>query len=202
VRDLSHDPARGEAPKRTSSGHVPGEAGVWLVIFGEMSVFAALFASFLAHRANEAAVFAAARAELSKPIGLTNTLLLLTSSLFVAMGVRAAGRARTDAAPRLFAAGLACGLGFIALKAVEYHALFSRGVSVSSNGFFGYYFGLTALHLGHVVVGSAFLGALTFVTRRPLTRPSSRALVESAGCFWHMVDLLWLIIFALLYLVE
>jgi nitric oxide reductase NorE protein len=167
-----------------------------------MSVFAAIFASYLSHRAADVAGFTASQAELSKAIGLANTLLLLTSSLFVAMAVRAAGRGRTDAAPRLFAAGLSCGLAFIALKGVEYHALFSRGVSVGSHAFFGFYFGLTALHLGHVVVGSAILGALAIAARRPLTRASRYALVESAGCFWHMVDVLWIIIFALLYLVE
>jgi nitric oxide reductase NorE protein len=199
------DPAGGgaaEAGSKPARGHVPGETGVWLLIFGEMSVFAALFASYLAHRALDPAGFAAAQTELSKAIGLANTFLLLTSSLFVAMAVRATGEKRARVAPRLFAAGLACGLGFIALKGVEYHALFARGVSVGSHPFFGFYFGLTALHLGHVVVGSVILGALAIATRRPLTRASHGALVESAGCFWHMVDLLWIIIFALLYLVE
>jgi nitric oxide reductase NorE protein len=199
---LSPDPAGGEALGRKARGHVPGETGVWLLLFGEMSVFATLFASYLAHRAADTPVFAASQAQLSKPIGLANTLLLLTSSLFVAMGVRAAGRARTEATPRFFAGGLACGVTFIALKGVEYHGLVSRGVSIASNAFFGYYFGLTALHLGHVVVGCVILGALTLTTRRPLTRLSSHALIESAGCFWHMVDLLWIVIFALLYLVE
>lgn len=205
MRDLDPIPAGGEAAAaRSGAAHnqVPGDVGVWLLIFGEMSVFAAVFTSYLSHRAVDAAGFTASQAELSKAIGLANTLLLLTSSLFVAMGVRAAGLARTSAAPRLFAAGLACGLLFIVLKGAEYHALLSRGVSVNRHIFFEFYFGLTALHLGHVVIGCGIMAALALVTRSPLTRASHRILIESAGCFWHMVDVLWIMIFALLYLVE
>jgi len=191
-----------EARSGTKVGRIPGEAGVWILIFGEMSVFAALFGSFLYYRGFDVVGFKASQAALSKPTGLANTLLLLTSSLFVAMAVRAASRAQTQMAPRLFAAGLLCGLCFVALKGFEYHALFAQGIAVDTNAFFGFYFGLTALHLGHVIIGSAFLCALSLATRRPLARASHLMLVESAGCFWHMVDLLWIIIFALLYLVE
>lgn len=183
------------------SGHIPGEAGVWLLIFGEMSFFTALFASFLYARRGDVAGFIAGQAELSRTIGTVNTLLLLTSSLFVAKAIAAVKRGDTVRAPRLFAAGLGCGLGFIALKALEYAELFARGIAVDSHPFFAYYFGLTALHLGHVLIGSGLLAALTAATRRPLAKQSHFALAESAGCFWHMVDLLWIVIFPLLYLV-
>jgi nitric oxide reductase NorE protein len=88
------------------------------------------------------------------------------------------------------------------IKAVEYAHLFEQGIAVGSHPFFAYYFGLTALHLGHVLIGSVLLSALTLTTRKPLFKPLHLALVESAGCFWHMVDLLWIMIFALIYLVE
>jgi nitric oxide reductase NorE protein len=116
--------------------------------------------------------------------------------------VRATVRSRTIAAPRLYIAGLACAAGFIVLKAFEYHTLFARGITVSSNTYFGFYFGLTALHLGHVLIGSGVLLALALATRTPSTKAERLALIESGGCFWHMVDALWIIIFALLYLVE
>ncbi len=183
-------------------GHIPGEAGVWLLIFGEMSFFTALFASFLHARNGDVAGFAAGQAQLSRTIGAVNTLLLLTSSLFVAKGVGAAQQGDTIRAPRMFALGLACGLGFILLKGVEYAGLFARGIAVTSHPFFAYYFGLTALHLGHVLIGSGLLAGLTAATRRPLAKPSHFALMESAGCFWHMVDLLWIVLFPLLYLVA
>ena len=185
-----------------SRGHIPGEAGVWLLIFGEMTFFTALFANFLHARHSDVAGFAAGQAELSRTIGVVNTLLLLTSSLFVAKAVAAVKRCDTVRAPRLFAVGLACGLGFIALKGIEYTELIAHGIAFDSHPFFAYYFGLTALHLGHVLIGAALLAGLTATARRELDKPSHFALAESAGCFWHMVDLLWIVIFPLLYLVR
>jgi nitric oxide reductase NorE protein len=185
-----------------SPGHVPGEAGVWLLIFGEMSFFSSLFIGFLYYRTFEVASFTASQGELSKAIGLTNTLLLLTSSLFVAFAVRAVSQGRTELAPRLFLGALACGIGFILLKGFEYYELIAAGIAVNSNVFFGFYFALTGLHLAHVVIGSGLLVALAIFSRRPLAKPSHFMLIESGGCFWHMVDLLWIIIFPLLYLVE
>lgn len=191
---------RPPAPER--GGRVPGEPGVWILILGEMSFFAALFVSFLYYRGLDVAGFTAGQALLSKPVGLINTLLLLTSSLFVARAVKAVGQGDTVLAPRLFAAALVCGLGFAGFKGLEYHALFARGITLGAHPFFGFYFGLTALHLGHVLIGSAILLALSRGTRRPPAKPSHRILIESGGLFWHMVDLLWIVIFPLLYLVE
>jgi nitric oxide reductase NorE protein len=200
---MSNLPVAARAPDLApTASHIPGEAGLWVLIFGEMSVFSLLFGAFLYYRGLDAHGFAASQAALNRGIGLLNTLLLLTSSLFVALAVRATRRRRTVAAPRLFIAGLICGLSFIALKAVEYHALLARGVAINSSPFFGFYFGLTALHLGHVVIGSGLLLAMAFATRAPSTAPKRFALIESGGCFWHMVDALWIIIFALLYLMA
>ncbi len=188
--------------KAEASPHIPGEAGLWILIFGEMSFFAALFASYLLAMRGDPAGFAAGQAQLSPAIGATNTLLLLTSSLFVAWGVAAAKAGDTRLAPRWFAAGLACALGFIAFKALEYSELFARGIAIDSHPFFAFYFGLTALHLGHVLIGSGLLAALVRASRLGLVKPLHKALAESAGCFWHMVDLLWIVMFPLLYLVR
>ena len=194
------DPGALDAAERQT--HVPGELGVWILIFGEMTVFASIFASFLYYRSFDVAGFTAAQAHLSKAIGLGNTLLLLTSSLFVAKGVQAARVGDCERAPRLFAAALACALGFIAAKSFEYFELVQQGIAIDSQLFYSFYFGLTALHLGHVVIGSILLALLAAATRRPLAKPMHFAMTESAGCFWHMVDLLWIVIFPLLYLIE
>lgn len=190
-----------EGPARAAH-RIPGEPGVWILIFGEMTAFAALFGAFLYYRTFDVAGFAESQAQLSKAIGVINTLILLTGSLFVARGVEAMRRGDTLAAPRQFRLGLACGVLFAALKAYEYAHLTGAGVTINSHAFFGFYFGLTALHLGHVVFGAIFLLLLASHTRRPLVKPLHLALGESAGIFWHMVDLLWIVIFALLYLVE
>lgn len=172
------------------------------MLFGEMSFFAAFFASFLYYRGFDPSGFDLAQRELNQSVGLINTVLLLTSSLFVAKAVEATRRVQTDVAPRLFLLAIACALGFICLKAYEYHELFDRGIAISDHTFFSFYFGLTVLHLGHVVIGAILLFVMSRATRRRLAKPVHFAMTESGACFWHMVDLLWIVIFALLYLVE
>lgn len=181
---------------------VPGEPGVWILLFGEMSFFAMLFASFLYYRGFDPSGFAQMQKQLSQTVGLINTLLLLTSSLFVAHAVHAARAADTIRAPRLFILGIACALGFIFCKGFEYYELFDRGIAISDHTFYSFYFGLTVLHLGHVVIGTILLALMAGATRQVLAKPIHLAMVESGACFWHMVDLLWIVIFALLYLVE
>ncbi len=175
---------------------------MWILLFGEMSFFAALFASFLYYRGFDPAGFAEMQKQLNQAVGLVNTLLLLTSSLFVAKAVQAARNADTAHAPRLFMLGIACAFGFILCKGFEYHELFDRGIAISDHTFYSFYFGLTVLHLGHVVIGTILLAIMASATRRALEKPIHLAMVESGACFWHMVDLLWIVIFALLYLVE
>jgi len=205
VSDGGEEPGIGTASVKGTGpgkGRIPGEAGVWILLFGEMSFFSLLFATFLYNRGFDPSGFAEAQTELSQTIGLANTLILLTSSLFVAKGVHATRQARTGAAPRFFVLGMAMALSFILLKGLEYHELFNRGIAVNSHTFFSFYFGLTVLHLGHVVIGTILLGLIANATRRPLAKPVHLAMIESGACFWHMVDLLWIVIFALLYLVE
>lgn len=192
----------GETIESESGPRIPGEPGVWILLFGEMSFFAALFASFLYYRGFDPAGFAEMQKQLNQAVGLINTLLLLTSSLFVAQAVHAMRSKNTILAPRLFALGIACAVGFILCKGYEYHELFDRGVAVSDHTFYSFYFGLTVLHLGHVVIGTILLTIMASATKSVLAKPVHLAMVESGACFWHMVDLLWIVIFALLYLVE
>lgn len=105
-------------------------------------------------------------------------------------------------ATKATAAALAFGILFIALKVYEYISLGTAGHGPGANDFYLYYFILTGLHLFHVCLG---LGALSFVltqTRRAELSDTRTALVEGAACFWHLVDLLWIFLFALLYLVS
>jgi len=200
LKNVASDQAAPTAASTAPRRAVPGEPGVWILILGEMSFFAALFVSFLHYRGAEVEAFDASHAELSRTIGLINTLVLLTSSLFVAKAVKATARGQVRAAPRLFLGGFACAVAFIGLKVVEYHDMLSRGITLETSGFFPFYFGLTALHLVHVVIGSVILMVMARATRAAPVRHF--ALIEGGSCFWHMVDLLWIVIFALLYLVE
>lgn len=186
------------ARRETASPRIPGEAGLWVLICGELAAFSAFFLVFVYYRGLNPMLFAASHRLLNHGIGLANTLILLTSSLFVALGVRRVrdGLASGDVWLRL---ALACGVAFIALKAIEYGGKLSAGITPLTNDFFMYYFAFTGVHLLHVVIGSgALLFAIGASGRAP--SPGRTMIVECAGIFWHLVDLLWIILFALFYL--
>uniref|UniRef100_UPI00389AAC4F cytochrome c oxidase subunit 3 n=1 Tax=Mycobacterium sp. HUMS_1102779 TaxID=3383487 RepID=UPI00389AAC4F len=182
--------------------HVPGEPGVWILLFGDMVVFGAFFATFMYQRSLAPELFDASRRTLSIGIGLANTLILLTSSLFVVTAIRAIRQGQRRAAQLLLVGALLCGMAFVALKAVEYTAKMSQGHVPTQNNFYLYFFILTDLHLFHVLIGVVVLLLLLTQARRTELSTTRMALVEGGGCFWHLVDLLWIVLFPLLYLVS
>jgi nitric oxide reductase NorE protein len=192
-----------ELDARPAAGRVPGEPGLWVVIFGDMALFGFLFLTYLGYRAEDAASFGRAQQALDTGIGAVYTLLLLTSSLLVVLGLQAL-RAGAAARARVWVLGaMACGLAFVVLKVLEYHAKVADGVTPQTSTFFLFYFFLTGLHLVHVVVGLgalAYLGVLAGRGGALADRPLTYA--EGCACFWHMVDLLWIVLFPLLYLVR
>ena len=189
-------------PAATAERRIPGEPGVWVFLFGDMLVFGAFFATFMYERSKAPEVFDESRQTLSIGIGLTNTLVLLTSSLLVVTAVRALRSSQRMAARWLLIGALVCGLAFVGLKAVEYTAKVSDGHVPTQNSFYLYYFILTAIHLLHVVVGLGVLILLLTQTRAIELKGTRMALVEGGACFWHLVDLLWIVLFPLLYLVS
>jgi nitric oxide reductase NorE protein len=176
---------------------IPGEAGLWVFLLSDMTVFAAFFAMLLVVRADQPEMFSASATRLDQGLGAVNTLLLLTSSLLVVLAVGAARRGAAGAA-RLLDGALLCGASFAVVKGVEWGGELSDGLTPSSNDFFGVYYMLTGIHLLHVLAG---LGVL-IVLRRQVTRAAGPNLhvIEGGACYWHMVDLLWLVLFPLLYL--
>lgn len=182
---------------------LPAEAGLWLFIFGDLVVFTLLFLVYLTYRRDETELFASSQQTLSINLGAVNTVVLLTSSLFVVGAVRATRAGNRQLAPRLVLAAMACGVVFLSVKVFEYHDKLAADHTPASNYFYFYYFFMTGLHLVHVVIG---LGVLTFLWR--LTRRADElsslgmSSVEGSASFWHLVDLLWIVIFPLLYLVR
>ncbi len=189
-------------PDRTSERRIPGEEGIWVFVLGDMTVFALFFGTFMYSRGKNPQAFAAGHADLHVALGTVNTVLLLSSSLLVAIGVQRVLSGRHHDATRLFAGALGCGAGFVAVKAIEWTQLFSTGKGVGSGEYFSYYFVFTGIHLMHVVIGLAILGRLIALTRRPALEGKQRQFCETGGIFWHMVDLLWVVLFALFYLVR
>ncbi len=177
---------------------IPGEPGLWLFLFADMLLFAALFGIVIYIRDDQPDVFAESQATLSQTLGLVNTVLLLTGSLLVAMAIHGTrtGAGRPD---RLLLGAIGCGATFLGVKVLEWGSSIADGHTVSTNDFYGVYYMLTGIHLAHVTIGLAVLVAMW----RELARPQRRiAFLEGGGCYWHLVDLLWVVLFPLIYLMP
>jgi nitric oxide reductase NorE protein len=189
-------------PGTKTSRRIPGEEGVWVFLFGDMTVFALLFGVYLYYRGAQPALFDASQMRLNQTFGVVNTLVLLTSSLCVVTAVRAVRRGAHLLARRLTYWAMACGVVFVINKAIEYGQKISNDLVPATNQFFMYFYVMTGLHLLHVVIGMALLWFIVKLTHRPSLREREQGYLEGAACFWHMVDLLWIVIFPLLYLVK
>jgi nitric oxide reductase NorE protein len=177
---------------------LPGEPGVWIFVLADMSFFGLLFASYVYEQSRQPALFYKTQGALDARLGLANTVILLTSSWLVALAIDSARRGGVKVPVRLLRLAAACGAAFIVVKGLEYHARLAAGASILDNDFYMFYFVITAIHLLHVVAGLILLSLMPGVLRG--ADPSRRLrLLESAATYWHMVDLLWVLILALLY---
>jgi nitric oxide reductase NorE protein len=189
-------------PKPPRARHLPGEVGTWVFILGDMSVFALLFGIFIYYRGKQPHLFHDSQLTLHRGFGVANTLLLLTSSLCVVTAVRAV-RAGVRKLPQiLFSVAFVCGLGFTVNKFLEWGGLLSGGHKPATNNFYMYFFVLTGIHFFHLLIGMGVLVALFVLSRKEQLSERQFAFFEGGACFWHMVDLLWIVLFALLYLVH
>jgi nitric oxide reductase NorE protein len=181
--------------------HLPGEIDIWVFVIGDMLIFSAYFAAYLfLDRGPNHELFLHSQQQLSQALGMVNTLILLTSSLFIALSVQAARAGDFGVASRFVCFGGGCGVVFLLIKVAEWHSKISAGLTITSNAFFMHYYMLTSLHVVHVLVGLVFLTILWRELRSALV--PRIALLEAGGIYWHMVDFLWILIFSLLYLAR
>ena len=181
---------------------LPGEPGVWVVVIGDLLAFAVLFGTFMVLRADHPETFAAGQAAMNVDLGVANTLLLLTGSLMIARAVAAYRDGASLVARRSVTFALLCGLAFVGVKVVEYAEKIDAGLVPANDEFFLLYFTFTGIHLLHVLIGLTVLAYLRRVAARATPDVRDRQAFESGAIFWHMVDLLWLVLFALFYLVH
>jgi nitric oxide reductase NorE protein len=187
----------GEAKRR-----LPGVEGVWVFVMADMTVFALLFGSFMISRHQNPALFEASRHALNPNFGGVNTLILLTSSWFAALALDAVRKSRFVPAQRFIGGAFLCGVAFMVSKAIEYTEKLNAGISLLTNDFFMYYFTLTGIHLFHVLAGNVVLAVLWFMARSRSFDSERPLVVECGAIYWHMVDLLWIILFPFLYLLR
>lgn len=188
--------------KATVTRRIPAVEGVWVFVGADMFFFAVLFFSFISDRAAQTEVFSESALTLSADIGGLNTLILLVSSWFVVQAVDAARRDRVAEIGRWLMLAVLTGVAFWVSKVFEYSGKLAVGITPATNDFYMYYYTLTGLHLLHVTGGCVLLVFLWKRARAGAYRSSNLTTLEGGGIYWHMVDLLWIVLFPLLYLMR
>ncbi|MFF0499982.1 cytochrome c oxidase subunit 3 [Nocardia aobensis] len=193
----SHDPEV-DAEIGQEDSRIPGDVNMWVFVVGDFVIFSTYLVVFMVDRHRDVGVFLAGQHHVHLGLGVLNTVVLLTSSLLVARGTAAARDGRGRAAVAAVLGAGACGTVFITVKAIEWAIEIDSGRTFPSSTFFMYYYMLTGIHLFHVVLGLVILGLVVVNLRRQ----GSRRLTEAGATYWHMVDLLWLLIFAVVYVMR
>ena len=186
---------------RPDTGLTNPKLGIWLFLASEVMLFGSLFSSYALLRSG-APSWPDQSATLSVPLATLNTLILISSSATMVLAW-ASAKVRNFARYRLFmTATLLLGAGFLVVKAIEYGEKFSHGLLPATNNFLGLYFTMTGLHAVHVlagmVVNAYLLGPGARMARSQPDRFINR--VEVAGIYWHFVDVVWIFLFPVLYL--
>lgn len=192
---------RSETAGATAKRHVPGEPELWVFLLGDMIVFAVFFGVWAVGEFRQPEVFDAGRQHASRVFGLVNTLALITSSWCVASGLRRARDNQFATAGHLFAAAWGLGGVFVVVKIFEYHHKIEAGADAVNNLFDMYYFVFTGIHLLHVLVGMIVLALMVSRMRREQRSSADVPFLEGAGAYWHLVDVFWIVLFLLIYII-
>ncbi|MDX1655094.1 MAG: cytochrome c oxidase subunit 3 family protein [Candidatus Competibacteraceae bacterium] len=175
---------------------------MWIFIFAELLVFGIFFLAYAFARAADPALFAKGQLHIDQAAGAVNTLLLITSSYLVAQAVAAIKRDALRACIRWLALAIIVGLGFVVLKSIGFAQVFAQGITLSTNTYYMFYLSLTGFHFMHVLMGLVVLGAVLHKAWRGGYSAAEHTGVETGASYWHMVDLLWIILFALVYVLH
>jgi nitric oxide reductase NorE protein len=180
------------------SQELPGDFAMWCFILAELLVFAMILCSLAWARSQWPDMFAAGSAGLDRMAGLTNTLVLLSGSYAAARGI-AGGTGRSVSVGFALAAG--SGLLYTVVKCAEYVHMYGAGLTLRTDTFHFFYFFGTAFHLMHVLLGMVMLLVVALRARREARLDDQRRRsADAVAAYWHMVDLVWLILFPQLYL--
>lgn len=181
---------------------LPGDLAIWLFIFMELLVFGVFFIAYAVMRLQNLELFNQYQLTLNRELGAANTLLLITSSYFVIRAVHAIRNNNVKHCIYWLYAALAGGAGFLVLKSLEYADKFAAGINLSTNTFYMFYLSLTIFHFLHVILGMLILFAVAIKAKRGAYSAQNHIGVETGASYWHMVDLVWIILFPLVYLIR
>ena len=186
---------------RPDTGLTNPKIGIWLFLASEVMLFGSLFSSYVLLRSG-APAWPDQSEVLSVPLATLNTIILISSSVTMVLAWAALKMSRLDRYRLYMGATILCGAAFMVVKFFEYGEKFSHGLVPATNNFLGLYFTLTGLHAVHVLAGMIVNGYLwgpgVRMWRTDPQRFTNR--VEVAGVYWHFVDLVWIFIFPVMYL--
>ncbi len=185
--------------------------GMWLFLFTELLLFGGLFLLYAVYLKRYPHEFASGGKQLNWVLGSINTVILLTSSLAAAMAVTSIQRGEARRTVALLGGTILCAGGFMVIKYVEWSAKFGHGIYPGSEHlkagppgesvFFSLYFLSTGIHGLHVVIGAILLGWIALKVRGGELNAGNNILLENGALYWHLVDLIWIFIFPLYYLI-
>jgi nitric oxide reductase NorE protein len=183
------------------SARAPASPGLWTFVFIDMLIFLMIFLTFMVERLAHVHLYVTSQLRLHEIVGLANTLVLLTSSWMVVEATRAARQNDAIRVRRFLGWAWLLGLMFCVSKLLEYHAKIHAGITPATNSFFSYYFFITFIHFLHVIAGMIFIAYCRNHARAGVGAAGYVTGLENVGLFWHFVDVLWIFIFPLLYLI-
>jgi len=188
------------------------KTGMWLFLFTEMLLFGGLFVVYSVYRYRNSQAFHLAAEELSVFIGTINTIILLVSSTTIAMSITAIQKKNKKLALLLIGITILLGLAFLANKYFEWGSHIREHIypgspvlALRGQGdvlFYGLYFFMTGLHALHIIIGLVFIGVIASKIVRNKIDSGNYVLLENSGLYWHLVDLIWIFLFPLFYLIT
>ncbi len=182
------------------TGIPSGKLGMWLFLASEVMFFTALIAAYVVLKLGHPS-WPGAEGHLSIPLGTINTFLLICSSTTIVLSMAASDQGKMGASRRWLVATALLGSAFLVIKAFEYAAKFSHHILPSTSVFWSCYFTMTGLHALHVLGGIVFNLWILAQTFRPVW-PCRSHFLELGGLYWHFVDIVWIFLFPLLYLLQ
>ncbi len=187
--------------------------GMWIFLLTEILLFGGLFCAYAIYRAWNPQMFFEAHKQLDVHLGMTNTIVLIISSVTMALAIRSMQLGKKQLTIRFLIATLLCAAVFLFIKYLEYEHKFHLGQlpgryytftglkGANPHIFFGIYFMMTGLHGIHVIGGMAVISWMLFRTARNQFSPEYYTPLEMTGLYWHLVDMIWIFLFPLLYLI-
>jgi len=173
---------------------------MWAFVLFEALLFTSYFTVYIIHRTQSPDLYLQSQAHLDLRVGVFNTLVLLVSSWSVARCVQAARERSFRVALTNAFLTMLFGFAFLVSKVLEWATEIEKGFTFTTNEFFSFYYFLTAIHFLHLLIGFVVLGIAVYQIWSPARR--SQEIIETCATYWHTIDFLWVIIFALLYVMR